>query len=120
MPGFRGKEAKVALRTEFLARLAKISDSLGSLECVRNRDLDLTTMDGGMAVIQVLQGDSPSSLQAEKDRLSTRRADLVVTGGSFDLVLAELKSDTSKVFRRPRGERSYGWRNQRWCGSELG
>ena len=49
------------LRVEFQTRLAKISDFLGSLECIRSRDLALATVDGGMAVVQALQGETPSS-----------------------------------------------------------
>ena len=40
--------------------MAKISGSLGSLECIRSRDLALATVDGGMAVVQALQGETPS------------------------------------------------------------
>ncbi|KAF3540166.1 hypothetical protein F2Q69_00021560 [Brassica cretica] len=49
------REAKDALRSEFQARLAKISAFLGSLECIRNRDLALATIEGGMAVVQSFQ-----------------------------------------------------------------
>ena len=45
---------------EFRTLLAKISGSLGSLECIRSRDLALATVDGGMAVVQALQGETPS------------------------------------------------------------
>ena len=38
------QEATDALRAEFQARLAKISAFLGSLECIRNRDLALATI----------------------------------------------------------------------------
>ncbi|KAF3519929.1 hypothetical protein DY000_02059988 [Brassica cretica] len=64
------EEAKDALRVEFETRLAKISDFLGSLEGIRSRDLALETIDGGMAV-----------------------GDLAAVDGSFDLVLADLKSE---------------------------
>ncbi|KAF3592621.1 hypothetical protein DY000_02022793 [Brassica cretica] len=40
------REATDALRSEFQARLAKISAFLGSLECIRNRDLALATIEG--------------------------------------------------------------------------
>ncbi|KAF3525955.1 hypothetical protein F2Q69_00050706 [Brassica cretica] len=63
------REAKDALRSEFQARLTKISAFLGSLECIRNRDLALATIEGGMAV-----------------------GDLAVVDGDFDLILADLKS----------------------------
>nr|VDC98687.1 unnamed protein product [Brassica oleracea] len=43
------REAKDALSSEFQARLAKISAFLGSLECIRNRDLALATIEDGMA-----------------------------------------------------------------------
>ena len=42
------EEAKDALRVEFQTRLAKISDFLGSLECIRSRDLAWATIDSGM------------------------------------------------------------------------
>ncbi|KAG5384810.1 hypothetical protein IGI04_036280 [Brassica rapa subsp. trilocularis] len=45
------QEATDALRAEFQARLAKISASLGSLECIRSRDFALATIEGGMAVV---------------------------------------------------------------------
>ncbi|KAF3570515.1 hypothetical protein F2Q69_00059071 [Brassica cretica] len=86
------EEAKDALRVEFQTRLAKIFDFLGSLECIRSRDLALLTIDGGMAVVQALQGETPSSLQAEEARLSACKGDLAAVDGSFDLVLAHLKS----------------------------
>ncbi|KAF3519928.1 hypothetical protein DY000_02059989 [Brassica cretica] len=86
-------EAKDALRVEFETRLAKISDFLGSLEGIRRRDLALATIDGGMAVVQALQGETPSSLQAEEARLSACKEDLAAVDGSFDLVLADLKSE---------------------------
>ncbi|KAF3512824.1 hypothetical protein F2Q69_00007253 [Brassica cretica] len=63
------REAKDTLRYEFQARLAKISAFLGSLDCIRNRDLALATIEGGMAV-----------------------GDLAVVDGDFDLILADLKS----------------------------
>ena len=56
------EEAKDALRVEFQTRLVKILDFLGSLECIRSRDLALATIDGGMAVVQELQGETPLSL----------------------------------------------------------
>ena len=48
------KEAKDVLRVEFQTHLAKISDFLGSLECIRSRDLALATIDGGMAAVHAL------------------------------------------------------------------
>ncbi|KAF3510024.1 hypothetical protein F2Q69_00006779 [Brassica cretica] len=44
-----------------------------------------------MAVVQALQGETPSSLQAEEARLSACKGDLAAVDGSFDLVLAYLK-----------------------------
>ena len=64
------EEAKDALRVEFQTSLVKISDFLGSLECIRSRDLALATIDGGMVVVKALQGETPASLQAEEARLS--------------------------------------------------
>ena len=87
------EEAKDALRIEFQTRLAKISDFLGSLECIRSRDLALATIDGGMAVVQALQGETPSSLQAEEAWLSACNGGLAAVDGSFDLILADLKSE---------------------------
>ncbi|KAF3484802.1 hypothetical protein F2Q69_00052246 [Brassica cretica] len=86
------EEAMDALRVEFQTRLVKISDFLGSLECIRSRDLSLATVDGGMVVVQALQGETPSSLQAEEARLSACKGDLATVDGSFDLILADLKS----------------------------
>nr|VDD54239.1 unnamed protein product [Brassica oleracea] len=86
------REAKDALRSEFQARLAKISAFLGSLECIRNRDLALATIEGGMAVVQSFQSETPPTLEAEEARLSGCKGDLAVVDGDFDLILADLKS----------------------------
>ncbi|KAF3540711.1 hypothetical protein F2Q69_00023001 [Brassica cretica] len=64
------EEAKDALRVEFQTSLVKISDFLGSLECIRSRDLALATIDGWMVV-----------------------GDLAAMDGSFDLILADRKSE---------------------------
>ncbi|KAL0667995.1 hypothetical protein Bca4012_030699 [Brassica carinata] len=87
------EEAKDVLRVEFQTRLAKMSDFLGSLECIRSRDLGLAAIDGGMAVVQALQGETPSSLEAEEARLSACKGGLAAVDGSFDLILADLKSE---------------------------
>ncbi|KAG5373730.1 hypothetical protein IGI04_042948, partial [Brassica rapa subsp. trilocularis] len=60
------QEATDALRAEFQARLAKISASLGSLECIRSRDLALATIEGGMAVVRSFQSETPPTLEAEE------------------------------------------------------
>ncbi|KAF3602666.1 hypothetical protein F2Q69_00038402 [Brassica cretica] len=86
------REAKDALRSEFQARLAKIPAFLGSLECIRNRDLALATIEGGMAVVQSFQSETPPTLEAEEARLSGCKGDLAVVDGDFDLILADLKS----------------------------
>ncbi|KAF3611322.1 hypothetical protein DY000_02048532 [Brassica cretica] len=86
------REAKDALRSEFQARLAKISTFLGSLECIRNTDLALATIEGGMAVVQSFQNETPPTLEAEEARLSGCKGDLAVVDGDFDLILADLKS----------------------------
>ncbi|KAF3587741.1 hypothetical protein F2Q69_00029837 [Brassica cretica] len=86
------REAKDALRSEFQARLAKISAFLGSLECIRNTDLALATIEGGMAVVQSFQNETPPTLEAEEARLSGCKGDLAVVDGDFDLILADLKS----------------------------
>ena len=88
----RIREATDALRSEFQARLAKISAFLGSLECIRNRDLALATIEGGMAVVQSFQSETPPTLEAEEARLSGCKGDLAVVDGDFDLILADLKS----------------------------
>ncbi|KAF3502117.1 hypothetical protein F2Q69_00043719 [Brassica cretica] len=85
-------EAKDALRSEFQARLAKISAFLGSLECIRNMDLALATIEGGMAMVQSFQSDTPLTLEAEEARLSGCKGYLAVVDGDFDLILADLKS----------------------------
>ncbi|KAF3611585.1 hypothetical protein DY000_02047934 [Brassica cretica] len=64
------KEAKDVLRVEFQTHLAKISDFLGSLKCIHSRDLALATIDGGMAA-----------------------GGLTTVDGSFDLIMADLKSE---------------------------
>ncbi|KAF2578097.1 hypothetical protein F2Q68_00005236 [Brassica cretica] len=74
------------------ARLAKISAFLGSLECIRNRDLALATIEGGMAVVQSFQSETPPTLETEEARLSGCKGDLAVVDGNFDLILVDLKS----------------------------
>ncbi|KAL0824777.1 hypothetical protein Bca101_048454 [Brassica carinata] len=86
------REAKDALRSEFQARLSKISAFLGSLECIRNRDLALATIEGMMAVVQSFQSETPTTLEAEEARLSGCKGDLAVVDGDFDFILADLKS----------------------------
>ena len=72
--------------------MTKISDFLGSLECIRGRDLALSTVEGGIAVVRALQSETPPSLEAEEARLSDCKGDLVAVDGDFNLVLADLKS----------------------------
>ncbi|KAL0836632.1 hypothetical protein Bca101_088522 [Brassica carinata] len=86
------REAKDALRYEFQVHLAKISAFLGSLECIRNKDLALATIEGGMAVVQSFQSETPLTLEDKEARLSGCKGDLVVVDGDFDLILADLKS----------------------------
>ncbi|KAF3563796.1 hypothetical protein DY000_02015370 [Brassica cretica] len=86
------KSSEDALRSEFQARLAKISASLGSLECIRKRDLALATIEGGMTVVQSFRSETPPNLEAEEARLSGGKGDLEVLDGDFDLILADLKS----------------------------
>ncbi|KAF3602662.1 hypothetical protein F2Q69_00038406 [Brassica cretica] len=88
----RIREAKDARRSEFQARLVKISTFLGSFECIRNRDLALATIEGGMAVVQSFQSETPPTLEAEEAQLSGCKGDLAVVDGDFDLILAGLKS----------------------------
>ncbi|KAF3594232.1 hypothetical protein DY000_02022460 [Brassica cretica] len=86
------QEATDALRSEFQARLAKIFASLGSLECIRSRDLALATIESGMAVFRSFQSEAPPTLEAAEARLSGCRGDMVAVDGDFDLILADLKS----------------------------
>ncbi|KAF2583116.1 hypothetical protein F2Q68_00004299 [Brassica cretica] len=88
----KSSEAKEALRVEFHARLTKISDFLGSLECIRGRDLALATVEGGMAVVRALQSETLPCLEAEEARLSDCKGDSAAVDRNFDLVLADLKS----------------------------
>ncbi|KAF3502555.1 hypothetical protein F2Q69_00043437 [Brassica cretica] len=84
------KKARKAKSSE--AHLAKISAFLGSHECIRNRDLALATIEGGMAVVQSFQSETPPTLEAEGARLSGCKGDLAVVDGDFNLILADLKS----------------------------
>ena len=86
------EEAKDTLRVEFQACLAKISGFLGSLECIRSRDLALATVEGGMDVVRALQSETPPPLQAEETMLSDCKGALAAVDGDFDLVLTDLKS----------------------------
>ncbi|KAG5393502.1 hypothetical protein IGI04_023465 [Brassica rapa subsp. trilocularis] len=86
------QEATDVLRSEFQARLAKISASLGSLECIRSRDLALATIEGWMAVVRSFQSEAPPTLEAEEARLSGCKGDMAAVDGDFDLILADLKS----------------------------
>ncbi|KAF2563714.1 hypothetical protein F2Q70_00017213 [Brassica cretica] len=86
------REATDALRSEFLVHFAKISAFLGSLECIRNRDLALATIEGGAAVVQSFQSETPPTLEAEEAQLSGFKGYLAIVDGDFDLILADLKS----------------------------
>ncbi|KAG5373918.1 hypothetical protein IGI04_042765 [Brassica rapa subsp. trilocularis] len=86
------QEATDALRAEFQARLAKISASLGSPECIRSRDFALATIEGGMAVVRSFQSETPPTLEAEEARLSGCKGDMAAEDGDFGLILADLKS----------------------------
>ncbi|KAG5393270.1 hypothetical protein IGI04_023233 [Brassica rapa subsp. trilocularis] len=86
------QEAMDALRSEFQARLVKISAFLGSLECIRSRDLVLATIEGGMAMVRSFRSEAPPTLEAEEARLSGCRGDMAAVDGDFDLILADLKS----------------------------
>ena len=86
------REATDALRSEFQASLAKISAFLGSLECIRSRDLTLATIEGGMTVVWAFQSETPPNLEAEETRLSGCKRGLAAVDGDFDLVLVYLKS----------------------------
>ncbi|KAG5385917.1 hypothetical protein IGI04_037387 [Brassica rapa subsp. trilocularis] len=88
----RIQEATDALRAEFQARWAKISASLGSLECIRSRDFALATIEGGMAVVRSFQSETPPTLEAEEARLSGCKGDMAAEDGDFGLILADLKS----------------------------
>ncbi|KAF3526475.1 hypothetical protein F2Q69_00047625 [Brassica cretica] len=86
------KEKKARKAKSLEAHLAKISAYLGSLECIQNRDLALATIEGGMAVVQSLQNETPPTLEAEEARLSGCKGNLAVVDGDFDFILADLKS----------------------------
>ncbi|KAF3578218.1 hypothetical protein DY000_02034236 [Brassica cretica] len=58
----------------------------------RIRDLALATIEGGVAVVQSFQSETPPTLEAEEARLSGCKGDLAVVDGDFDLILADLKS----------------------------
>ncbi|CAH8391400.1 unnamed protein product [Eruca vesicaria subsp. sativa] len=79
----------------FQTYLEKISELLGSLECAQRRNLILAAVDGGMAVVQALQGEDPSSIQAEEAKLSARKGEHAIVDGSFDLISGNLKSECS-------------------------
>ncbi|KAF2541378.1 hypothetical protein F2Q68_00032207 [Brassica cretica] len=80
------REATDALRSEFQARLAKISAFLGSLECIQNMDLALATIEGRVAVVQSFQSETPPTLEAEEARLSGCKGDLAAVDGDFEHV----------------------------------
>ncbi|KAF2603367.1 hypothetical protein F2Q70_00027412 [Brassica cretica] len=63
------REERDTLRSEFQARLSKTSAFLGSLECIRNRDLALVMIEGGMAVVQSFQRpDCPAAREILQSR----------------------------------------------------
>ncbi|KAF2561461.1 hypothetical protein F2Q70_00016580 [Brassica cretica] len=95
------KEKKSRKAKSSEARLAKISSFLGSLECIRSRDLALAAVEGGMAVVRALQSETPPSLQAEETRLSDCKGALAAVDGDFDLVLAYLKSACFLLVSKP-------------------
>ncbi|KAF2556138.1 hypothetical protein F2Q68_00015241 [Brassica cretica] len=83
-------KAKKAKKTN---RLARIAHSLDSLMVVRDRDLELATIEGRMSEVQLFQGDEALSLQAQEVRLSAHNGALVAIEGDFDLIFAGLKSE---------------------------
>ncbi|KAF2576445.1 hypothetical protein F2Q70_00005413 [Brassica cretica] len=92
------REATDALRSEFQARLAKISAFLGSLECIRNRDLALATIEGGVAVVQSFQSETPPTLETEEAQLQGKGS---VGKGP---VLGEGGGDTAPCLDEATGE----------------
>lgn len=87
------EEDKDALCSVFQSRLARIAHSLDSLMVVRDRDLELATIEGRMSEVQLFQGDEALSLQAQEVRLSAHNGALVAIEGDFDLIFAGLKSE---------------------------
>ncbi|WZZ20698.1 hypothetical protein YC2023_122085 [Brassica napus] len=73
------KKARKAKSSE--ACLAKISASLGYLECIRSRDFALATIEGGMAVVRSFQSETPPTLEAEEARLSGCKGDMAAEDG---------------------------------------
>ncbi|CAH8380372.1 unnamed protein product [Eruca vesicaria subsp. sativa] len=73
---------------------------------LRGRDLAFATIDGGMAVVQALEGKTLLSLQAEETRLSACKGDLAAVHGSFNLILADLKFECflPKCSEDPEGQ----------------
>ncbi|KAG5397434.1 hypothetical protein IGI04_019248 [Brassica rapa subsp. trilocularis] len=108
------QEATDALRAEFQTRLAKISASLGSLECIRSRDFALATIEGGMAVVRSFQSETPPTLEAEEARLSGCKGDMAAEDGDFDLILADLNPLASfrRVQKTQRGKTRWSERTE--------
>ncbi|KAF3518279.1 hypothetical protein DY000_02058621 [Brassica cretica] len=88
-----GKTASSLLK-EKKARKAKSSEE----RCLQRQiegdagDLALATIEGGMAVVQSFQSETPPTLETEEARLSGCKGDLAVVDGNFDLILVDLKS----------------------------
>ncbi|KAF3596505.1 hypothetical protein DY000_02020852 [Brassica cretica] len=101
------EEAKDALRVELQTRLVKILDFLGSLECIRSRDLALATIDGGMAVVQALQGETPLSLQAEEARSECFLPTCSEDPEGQDLVVGENGGGAAPSLDEAMGEGEY-------------
>ncbi|KAL0722991.1 hypothetical protein Bca4012_037590 [Brassica carinata] len=99
------ENAKGALRTEFQARMMGFTEILSSLERVYSTDLTSAGIDGGMAVIRALKGESPQPIQSEEDDLSVRKADLVAVDRSFELLLSDLRSECALALSAEDPER---------------
>ncbi|KAF3507322.1 hypothetical protein F2Q69_00005225 [Brassica cretica] len=92
----------MAIKGSHSVKVSKLEIAIGELE----RDLGKTassllkekkarkakSSEGGMAVVQSFQSETPPTLEVEEARLSGCKGDLAVVDGDFDLILADLKS----------------------------
>ncbi|KAF2550823.1 hypothetical protein F2Q68_00034320 [Brassica cretica] len=86
------KTARKAKSSEVRRLQRQIESGEGSTSRGSRMDLALAIVEGGMVVVQALQGETPLALQAEETRLSDCKGDLAAVDGDFDLVFADLKS----------------------------
>ncbi|KAF3499299.1 hypothetical protein F2Q69_00041415 [Brassica cretica] len=86
------KKARKAKSSEVRRLQRQIEGAAGLASSGIWETTDALWIEGGVAVVQSFQSETPLTLEAEEARLSGCKGDLAVLNGDFDLILADLKS----------------------------